>query len=122
MITVNGIELDNDLLWVDRFNYSTYASSTNRALDGSLLVVQSRINNFYRPMTLVGSVSSGWLKKSTVEQLVSLFNSGYLEFEVNYNGDIFLCVFDRSKGAPEFNRVVSTYDEFWYGTLNFLIK
>jgi len=71
MMTFDGITLDHDLQWEDEFKFTYGTGTAERALDGSI-VIQQRTITGGRPITLVGTESSGWLSRATLVSLVAL--------------------------------------------------
>lgn len=71
MMQLDTIVFDHDLQWEDEFKFSYGAGVAERALDGSI-VIQQRAYSGGRPITLVGTESTGWQTRAIVESLVEL--------------------------------------------------
>ena len=70
-MTLDGIELPDDLLWVDEFDWSPVAQDIDRSLTGALMV-QEQAKLFGRPITLTGGNEAGWVTRATVLELMAL--------------------------------------------------
>lgn len=70
-ITLGGIALPDDLLWVDEFDWSPTVQSTDYSLTGSL-IIQTGTRQAGRPITLQGGSDHGWISRATLEQLYGL--------------------------------------------------
>jgi hypothetical protein len=72
MMTLGGVTLDHDLQWDDEFKVTFGTGTAERALDGTLVTQHRMLSKVGRPITLVGTESSGWLTRSTIESLLTL--------------------------------------------------
>ncbi len=57
-MTLDGIELPDDLLWVDEFDWNPVAQDIERSLTGALMV-QEQAKLYGRPITLTGGDEAG---------------------------------------------------------------
>ena len=73
-MTLDGIELPDDLLWVDEFDWNPVAQAIDRSLTGALMV-QEQAKLFGRPITLTGGNEAGWVTRATVLELMALVKS-----------------------------------------------
>ena len=64
-MTLNDIELPDDLLWINEFDWNPVMQSTDRSLAGALLV-QEQGKLYGRPVELSGGYEAGWVSRSTV--------------------------------------------------------
>jgi len=71
---IGGVTLDKDMIWSDEFQFTPTSGTAERAIDGHM-IVQSFKTVGGQPMTLVGSESFGWQKRSTVLALQALANT-----------------------------------------------
>lgn len=72
MITLEGIELPEDLVWSDKYQWIpvTTVEATN-SLSGALILTQ-KTRTSGRTITLTGTQTSAWIKKSVIDQLYVL--------------------------------------------------
>lgn len=68
MIVLDGLVLPADLLWSDEFTAGAVAQSTQRALDGSLVVFYGELRAGL-PITLESQPDAGWLTRTQVEAI-----------------------------------------------------
>lgn len=100
MIVLDGLVLPADLLWSDEFTAGAVAQSTQRALDGSLVV-------FYGPrqagqaITLESQPDAGWLTRTQVEAIALRAASPGGLYTLNLRGQTWQVMF-RHHDAPAF--------------------
>ena len=70
-MTLDGIELPDDLLWVDEFDWNPVAQDIERSLTGALMV-QEQVKLYGRPITLTGGDEAGWVTRVTILELMAL--------------------------------------------------
>jgi len=71
VITLNGIDLGEDLIWTDRYAWSPVLQTQRMTIGGGLNIF-SEPTNVLRPVTLFASENQGWMIKSVVDSLRSL--------------------------------------------------
>ncbi len=72
-MTLDNIELPDDLLWVNEFDWNPVEQNIERSLSGALLVQeQKKLQG--RPIILSGGDDFGWVKRSTVLELQKMGN------------------------------------------------
>ena len=92
MIVLDGLVLPADLLWSDEFTAGAVAQSTQRALDGSLVV-------FYGPrqagqaITLASAPEAGWLTRAQVEAVAQRAASPGGRFTLQLRGALWTVLF-----------------------------
>lgn len=84
MITLNGIALTSDLLWIDEYAWSPVAQQVDIMSDGAV-VVQAETQQTGRSISLLGGDSYGYVKKSVVEAVRALSEEAGLEMTLVLN-------------------------------------
>lgn len=70
-ISLNGIALDDSLIWQDRFESQSVAQAMRRTLGGSPVVYTGTLGAG-RPITLVATLNFGWFTKAQVDAISAL--------------------------------------------------
>jgi hypothetical protein len=91
---LGGVDITDNFVWSDEFNYNQVEQSQERSLTGGL-IVQSGSKRYGRPITLGPS----WLPRATVDALYALEVSTTAMDLTLADGREFSVVFDRSRGA-----------------------
>lgn len=91
---LGGIDITDNFVWSDEFNYNQVEQSQERSLTGGL-IIQSGLKRFGRPITLGAS----WLPRATVDALYALEASSGAMNLVLADGRAFSVVFDRQRGT-----------------------
>lgn len=90
---LGGIDITDNFVWSDEFNYNQVEQSQERSLTGGM-IIQSGLKLYGRPITLGAS----WLPRSTVDALYALeATTSAMDLELA-DGREFSVVFDRSRG------------------------
>ena len=84
MITLDGITLPEDLIWLDEYKWSGVAQQEDIMADGAV-VVQADAQQTGRPITLAGGDNFGWIAKSTLESLRTLSRTAGSEYTLVLN-------------------------------------
>jgi len=66
---LDGIEIDNDLAWIDEFEWSPRDEGANYSITGALIVEPSAVKQAGRPITLQGDEDRAWITRATLEAL-----------------------------------------------------
>ena len=99
-MTLNDIELPDDLLWVNEFDWNPVEQTTERSLTGALLVQEQSLKHG-RPIELSGNDESGWVPRSTVEALLQVSQTPNKVMTLTLSDNrTFPVIFDRSNGSP----------------------
>ena len=97
-MTLDDIELPDDLLWVNEYQWQPVAQETERTLTGALLV-QEQAKLYGREIELLGE-QSAWVTRATVDALKALeVEAGKVMTLTLADARIFQVIFDRSNGA-----------------------
>ncbi len=84
MITLGGIELPADLIWLDEYKWSGVVQQEDIMADGAV-VVQADAQQTGRLITLAGGDNFGWIAKSTLESLRTLSRTAGSEYTLVLN-------------------------------------
>lgn len=96
-ITLNGLDLPNDLVWVNEFEYSPTAQQHKRTLNGALIINENvKING--RTITL-DSVGVVWLSRAVVVSIKVLSDELNGVFDLVYHGASFKVRFDKTSNS-----------------------
>ena len=121
-ITLGGLTLNDDLIWVDRFTYSPIAQSTDRLLAGTLVVHNQTLQKG-QPITLEANESTGWFTTPMVTQIMTWAATPGQELTFNFHNEVSYQVAFNHEDAPavEFNpivfRVPYATTDYFTGTL-----
>lgn len=84
MITLNGIDLSEDLLWIDQYKWSSVEQNEQVMSDGSV-VVQADAQQTGRKITLKGGDNFGLLKKSKLDAVAAFEAQAELQMTLTLN-------------------------------------
>lgn len=91
---LGGVDITDNFVWSDEFNYNQVEQSQERTLTGGL-IIQSGQKLYGRPITL----GPTWLPRSTLDELFALEATTAAMDLVLPDGRPFKVVFDRTRGA-----------------------
>lgn len=98
-ITLDGIELDDQLEWTDEYDWSLVEQQQERSLSGAL-IVQEGLKRYGRPITLASN-GGAWTPLSVVQQLEGLRDQVGKVMDLTLaNGAKHRVIFNHSDGAP----------------------
>ena len=99
-MTLNDIELPDDLLWINEFDWNPVMQSTDRSLTGAMLV-QEQGKLYGRPIEISGGSEAGWVSRSTVVDLLALSKIPNKVMTLTLP-DLreYSVIFDRQSGSP----------------------
>lgn len=124
MIRLNGIELNNNLQWAERFTVQSVAQSVRRTLAGNMVIYAGQLNKGEN-ITLVGSEDYGWLTKTQVEAIRAIAQIPMVIYTLEFDGQFYQVVF-RHHEAPaiEFRPLVhrETHEntDYFIGTIKLM--
>lgn len=118
---LGGIDITDNFVWSDEFNYNQVEQSQERSLTGGM-IIQSGLKRYGRPITLGAS----WLPRATVDALYALEASTAAMALTLADGREFSVVFDRSRGTaiqakPVHNYVYAANESGWLYTVTLLL-
>lgn len=123
---IGGVTLDKDMYWDDEFQFTLGAGTAARTIYGNELVQSVRLSGG-QPMTLEGTVGSGWQSRTTVQALVALAANPTAAFNVTLPDSRTFLVMFRNEDPPvvSFQKITpasAPSGDFWYyGTIKLRI-
>lgn len=90
-VTLGGIALPDDIVWLDELAWSPVVQATSRTLSGAIVIEEATLQEG-RPITLGGGV---WVPRSDVEALLSLAATAGATHSLDLRGTAFDVVFRR---------------------------
>ena len=110
---LGALELTDNFVWSDEFNYNQVEQSQERSLTGGMIIQEGQ-KLFGRPITL----GPTWLPRSTLDALYAMESTpGAMDLTLP-DGREFSVVFDRSRGTaveakPVHNYVYAANEADW---------
>ncbi len=110
---LGGVDITDNFVWSDEFNYNQVEQSQERSLTGGM-IIQGGIKRYGRPITL----GESWLPRSVVDDLYELEATTETMVLELADGRDFSVVFDRSRGVaidakPVDDYVLAANDSNW---------
>lgn len=99
MISLDSINLPEDLWWADETDWTPVAQGTEYATTGSLMVDVSS-KQAGQPITLVGDDQTAWVTRATVLALQELAADPGLEMTLVVHSRTFTAIFSHDGGKP----------------------
>lgn len=94
MITLDGLVLPDDIIWVDRYLYTGIQQQTFRALSGKFIPIEQSVPAG-RKIKLRGDVTFGWCEMSMVNALNAKASILNYQMILDYHGNQFNVIFSR---------------------------
>lgn len=122
IVSIGSVTLDNELVWVDEFDFAPVIASAERTVGGRL-VIQERSLQGARPITLQGDEDRGWQKRSTIEALKNMAGITGATYTLIYGTFTTIVRFRHEEGNPVQFAPVKDYlpdpgtDEWYYGKI-----
>lgn len=93
-MTLDEIDITDNLIWQDEFAYNQVAQQQERSLTGGL-IVQSGVKQYGQPVTLVG-----WLSRAMLDALRAKEGGGNPVMDLALDdGRAFSVIFNRASGV-----------------------
>ena len=92
-ITFNGVPLDDNLIWTDRYDFTPVTQTTNRTLAGNLIVFSHTLIAG-QPITLEATDSAGWFTGSMVNSLKSFADVPGASYVLDFHGEVMNVIFN----------------------------
>lgn len=88
-VTLNGIQLNHNMQWVDRNESQQVQQAVTRTLSGNLVVFHRTLTKGEK-ITLVATEEQGWLQKTVIDSLKSIANTtgGVYPLVIDVDGNI----------------------------------
>jgi hypothetical protein len=130
-ITLDGLSLPDDLIWIDEYDFSPVKQTVTTAVDGSLIVEaaaqaegQTAGQKAGRPITLAGGDDYAWIERAILEQIRAKQYQPGLVMSLTLRGVTYSVLFVQPDGIAA--RPVIDYntpdDSDWYTvTLKFIV-
>jgi hypothetical protein len=95
-MTLDEIDLTDNLVWPDEYQFNQIEQFRDRSLTGGL-IIQEGLKQYGRPITL-----EGWLPRATVDALVAKEATAGIEMTLTLPDErVFAVTFDRNSVAVE---------------------
>lgn len=106
---LNSIELPEDMIWVNEFEFTPIEQNRSRSITGAQIIQEQQ--KFYgQPITLVAGPDYAWVRYLDIEGLIFLRNQIGLKMDFTHtDGRQFKVMFDHSSGRPVDPKRVSEY-------------
>ena len=117
------LDLPDDLLWTDEFDWQAVEQRTEYSITGAL-IVESKAKQSGRVITLAGDDASGWIPRSMLVTLRAWSLLPAQAFTLVLRGGTYTVAFDQPRGAVA-ARPVADYSnpdgtDYYVPTLRFI--
>ena len=123
MITLDAIELPDDLVWSDEFTWTPGLQTTSYTLTGAL-IVETGIKLAGRTITLTGSADAAWIDRGTLLDLQAKLTDTSAMTLTLHDSRAFQVVFDHGQkpleAAPIIDYSTSESTDWYSLTLRLL--
>jgi hypothetical protein len=96
-ITLDGITLPTDLIWVDEYAHTPVKQSVSVAVNGAL-IVEAAAQTKGRPITLQGGDEAAWIDRATLELIRAKQYQPGLTMTLVHNGTSYDVLFVQPGG------------------------
>lgn len=123
-VTLGGVSLPDDLVWVNRDAYNPVRQEVKFTLGGAPVMYHRSISSA-RPIVLASLPDQAWFTKAQVDSITGLADVAAATYALVIGSDSFSVVFDYTQGqAAEFNPLIGRSEplagDYFTGTLKFL--
>lgn len=123
-ISLDGIELNHQMRWVERDQSQKVAQSSYRTIGGGLIVFSGPLTAGAR-ITLTATEETGWLQKSVVDQIKALADVPGATYVLQFHNDSYNVVFRHEESPavdlnPLVYRINQGADDYYTGTIKLL--
>ncbi len=109
LVTLGGVDLPDDINWIDEFNFQPVSQSVTRTIAGNLVQFNQALV-LGRPITLEAIEDEGWLTKDQVDSIQSLASTPGGTFTLAIGAQSFTVTFRHDEGAFEPSPFLSRID------------
>lgn len=109
LVTLGGIDLPDDINWIDEFQFQPVGQSITRTIAGNHVEFNQALVQG-RPITLEATDTEGWLTKSQVDSLQSLAGNPGATYTLDIGAKSFTVAFRQDEGAFEPSPLLSRID------------
>jgi len=125
-ITLDGIDLPDQLIWIDELNWSPVTQKIDKSLSGAL-IIQEAAQIKGQPITLAGGHNSNWITRATLNLLKTKVNTPDLEMTLSFHGTDYTVKFARSANkspieSKEIRETSEPDDDHFYSFIIFLME
>lgn len=92
-VIFNGVPLDDNLIWTNRYDFTPVTQTTNRTLAGSLIVFSHSLTAG-QPIILEATDSAGWFTGSMVTSLKSFADVPGASYVLDFHGEVMNVIFN----------------------------
>jgi len=94
-ITLDAINLPDDLVWTDEFGWSNVTQDVKKSLTGAL-IIQESTQTKGRIITVGGTQTTGWIDRATLNLILAKANVPDTIMTLTYHGEVYTVMFSRS--------------------------
>lgn len=105
MITLGAIQLPDDLIWINEFDWSPIVQSRSYTLTGAQIVESGKMLAG-RPITMAGDETSAWISRATLKSLYALLDTDPAMLLTLHDGRSFNVKFDHAQQPIQAKLVV----------------
>jgi hypothetical protein len=98
LVTLGGIDLPDDIIWTDEFDFQPVAQSVTRTIAGNHVEFNQALV-LGRPITLEASETQGWLTKTQVDALQTLAATPGATYTLDIGAQTFTVAFRHDEDA-----------------------
>ena len=123
-IKLDGFDLNQQLIWIERHQSQNVAQNVDRLLGGGVVIHSAPLTNGEK-ITLQATSSTGWLTKVQKDYILSLANGVGTTHVLDYNGTIMNVMFRHNEPPavdlrPLIDRPVHDNTDYFIGTIKLL--
>lgn len=97
MISIDGVELNVNMVWEDRYQSKRVVSSMKRTLGGKPIIFNGTITSGFK-ISLVAGESFGWLSRDTVKEMIDRANIAGASYVLVFGLEAYTVMFDNTEG------------------------
>ncbi len=123
-IKLDGFDLNQQMIWVERHQSQSVAQVTDRLLGGGVVIHSAPLTNGDK-ITLQATNNTGWLTKLQRDYVLSLAASAGSIHVLQYNGETFNVMFRHEEPPavdlkPIIDRPTHDNTDYFIGTIKFI--
>jgi hypothetical protein len=123
-VTLNGVTLNPNMVWADRYSYASVTQEVLTTLAGTMVVYPNTLTKG-RPITLEARDDQGWLTKQQVDSMQALADTQGGIYTLVIGAETFTVMF-RHQDAPALMmeplipRAVPVAGDYFVGTIKLM--
>lgn len=123
-IILNGVELNHNMVWVERSQTQNVVQSTYRTIGGGLVVFHNELVKGER-ITLNATQDAGWLTKAVVDQVIAMANVAGGTYTLTIHDQSFDVMFRHEEPpaasfTPLINRINPDSADYYTGSIKLI--